>query len=583
MKIKLLLLVATSLLTLGHTERALAAEAVVDFASPTATFDSAKHAMLRADYESFGQCFTKEGRSLMVGSLRMMTRMIAWAGEQDNADQRSVHLAQGIDRINRRYEKSPQPAEVQLDLNASSEDFMAIVRQMAEPINDHSAYLAAVFKLLHANDNRPQKTPPLADAILQNLEIQGDLATATMRGTFLIPRKSKEPITFRRVGLTWKIDQLGSFGAKISENNSSNNSSPAKLIIRADKKPEKFDRKGLASIHHAASNGNLTKLRRLIAEGEDVNLQQRNLRGTALHYAADAGHAHIVRELLKHRADTEARDTRGYSPLLLAAKNGHTKIVKLLLDGGANIQAKPDVGEWTALSLAIRAKQRETAQFLLDHGAKFSQHESFARNMRRSATRLGLQLPPNQLPTAKPITKKKQPRPKKIALPVLPEVSKLKPIDQPNEKGFSKLHYAARIGDVVEMQTLLDQGASVDVRQRTFCGTPLQYAASAGRVEGVHLLIKHKATTDATDLSLRTPLMWAAWKGHADVVQALLDAGADIHKTSRGTRWTALHFAADKGQLEAAQLLIERGASPSTKNTQGKTPLDLNPNIAPPE
>jgi len=167
--------------------------------------------------------------------------------------------------------------------------------------------------------------------------------------------------------------------------------------------------------------------------------------------------------------------------------------------------------------------------------------------------------------------------------PVLPDVATLKPIDRPDEKGFSQLHWAVVARGVESTQTLLDQGADVDVRQRKFQGTPLQYAASSGRLDTVQLLIKHKATVDAVDLSLRTPLMWAAWNGHADVAQALLDAGADLHKTSRGIRWTALHFAADRGKFETAQLLIERGASLTAKNTQGKTPLDLNLNIAPPK
>ncbi len=396
---------------------AMAAQSIADdrevmFVSPDATFNTTKQAMMRGDYETFCQCFSDDGLRLMTGSLRMMTGMIEWAGKQENADKRSVKMAKGLVRINRRYVESQPAAEIQFDLNASAEELMASIRKRAEPINDHSGYIAAIFKLLRANDNRPNKFVPMADAQLLNLKTEGESATAMMSGTFLKPQKSENSIVFRRVGLAWKIEQLGDYGTNVSLTETS--SAPAQQTTLPEKKPKQ---------------------------------------------------------------------------------------------------------------------------------------------------------------------KRRQPRPKKMVLPVLPEVSTLKPIDRPNEKGFSQLHQA---GSAEVPQALIDQGADVDVRQRTFHGTPLQYAASFGRLDVVRLLLKHKATVDAVDLAGRTPLMWAASKGHAEIVEALLEAGASPEQTSRGTKWTALHFAAEKGQFETAQLLIEHGASPAVKNTQGKTPLDLNPNIAPP-
>ncbi|NOY41298.1 MAG: hypothetical protein GXP26_05620 [Planctomycetes bacterium] len=211
MKIKCILLMVACALVATKAERSLAVD---DFISPQVTFDTAKQSMVRGDYEMFCQCFSEEGLSLMAGSLRMMTGMIEWAGEQENADKRSIKMAKGLGRINRRYVESRPAAEIQLDLNASSEEFMDGVRKMAEPINDHPGYVAAVFKLLRANDNRPNKIKPMADAKLEGLKVEGESATAAMSGTFLEPRKSEEPITFRRIGLAWKIEQLGSFGVE---------------------------------------------------------------------------------------------------------------------------------------------------------------------------------------------------------------------------------------------------------------------------------------------------------------------------------------------------------------------------------
>ena len=161
----------------------------------------------------------------------------------------------------------------------------------------------------------------------------------------------------------------------------------------------------------------------------------------------------------------------------------------------------------------------------------------------------------------------------------LPSIEDLRPVDRPDGKGFSELHRAVMGRDLEKVKELLDQGADVDVRQRTYHGTPLQYAASFGRLEAARLLLENKASVDSTDAMGRTPLMWAAWKGHAELVEALLDAGAEVNLATP-KKWTALHYAASKKQREAAKLLVERGANISMENAQGKTPVQLDPNVA---
>ena len=179
------------------------------FATPEATFQTAKQAVGNGDLETFCQCFTDEGLSLMAGSMRMMTGMIHFIGSQEGADEQSAKLAQGIDQINREYVNS-DPPQVNLNMNAPEAEIMAGVRKMAEPIKDRAAYLGAVFKLML--DNAPADMPqPMADAKLQDVQITDNTATATILGTVLMPGKNDTPITFRQVDQAWKIDQLGSF------------------------------------------------------------------------------------------------------------------------------------------------------------------------------------------------------------------------------------------------------------------------------------------------------------------------------------------------------------------------------------
>jgi ankyrin repeat protein len=67
-------------------------------------------------------------------------------------------------------------------------------------------------------------------------------------------------------------------------------------------------------------------------------------------------------------------------------------------------------------------------------------------------------------------------------------------------------------------------------------------------------------------------LINAANKGHSEVVEALLDSGADIDAKDEQNQ-TALHQAANRGHTPIVELLLERGADVNAKNLSGQTPL----------
>ena len=101
-------------------------------------------------------------------------------------------------------------------------------------------------------------------------------------------------------------------------------------------------------------------------------------------------------------------------------------------------------------------------------------------------------------------------------------------------------------------------------------------AAKAGEVAAIaRLLALDKGLINARDKDGSTPLHCAAWKGHAEVVKILLDAGAEVSARSRNEHYgdTALHAAAHGNQKDVVRILIARGADLNAKNRIGRTPL----------
>ena len=113
---------------------------------------------------------------------------------------------------------------------------------------------------------------------------------------------------------------------------------------------------------------------------------------------------------------------------------------------------------------------------------------------------------------------------------------------------------------------------------RRFTGTTLlHFAAGAGCLEVVTLLLRFGVDPNTLGRGDHTPLYCVAnecaSETGAEVVRALVRAGADVNACGGVTRATALHMAARRGHVEIARALLDSGAAVLARDRKGDTPL----------
>ncbi|KAM3835367.1 poly [ADP-ribose] polymerase tankyrase-2 isoform 4-T4 [Vipera latastei] len=137
-----------------------------------------------------------------------------------------------------------------------------------------------------------------------------------------------------------------------------------------------------------------------------------------------------------------------------------------------------------------------------------------------------------------------------------------------------ELFEACRNGDVERVKRLV---RPENVNGRDTAGrksSPLHFAAGFGRRDVVEYLLQSGANVHARDDGGLIPLHNACSFGHAEVVNLLLRHGADPNARDNWN-YTPLHEAAIKGKIDVCIVLLQHGADPSIRNTDGRTALDL--------
>jgi ankyrin repeat protein len=118
---------------------------------------------------------------------------------------------------------------------------------------------------------------------------------------------------------------------------------------------------------------------------------------------------------------------------------------------------------------------------------------------------------------------------------------------------------ASAKGDLAAVKKAVAEG--VDVNAADGLGrTPLIEAAWGGHADVVKYLADKGANVNATDNAGYTPLMRAAEEGHMPVLTCLLHKGASVNVRGKVRGTTPLILAAEKGHLKVLELLLSRGA-----------------------
>jgi len=128
---------------------------------------------------------------------------------------------------------------------------------------------------------------------------------------------------------------------------------------------------GISPLMLAAMNGHTQAVKVLIDMGSDVNAQIETNRNTALTLACFQGRSDVVGLLLEKKANIEHRAKTGLTPLMEAASGGYEQVGRVLLENGADVNAPPvPTTKDTVLTIAAEKGHLKFVQLLIEYGAQ---------------------------------------------------------------------------------------------------------------------------------------------------------------------------------------------------------------------
>jgi len=372
-------------------------------------------------------------------------------------------------------------------------------------------------------------------------------------------------------------------------------------LLDAGADPNALDPAGETPLMNAAHVGTLDAVTLLLDRGAQIDATDSTSQQTALMVAVRENHPDVVKLLIARGAVVNAKTRAGrapawilpnsvpgfghgigivrgglpdrgsrapipggMTPLLYAARDGRTEIVRTLLDAGADVN-HPDANAITPLIAAITNNHPDTARLLIDRGADIKAVDWYGRTALWAAV-------------------------------------ETRNMDVDNATFENSIDRAPFVS-VIEL--LLERGADPNVRTKEsppirrdflrvtgtlawvdFTGqTPFLTAALSGDLTVMKLLLKHGADPTIPTFGGTTALMAAAgvnWvfdqtfdEGRAallDAVKLCVELGLDVNAiNSMGL--TAMHGAANRGSDEIIKYLASLGASADVKDKEGRTPL----------
>lgn len=299
-------------------------------------------------------------------------------------------------------------------------------------------------------------------------------------------------------------------------------------------------------LHKKANDGTFETLP---LENSIIN-QRDILEWTPLHYAGfnpksesrDYTILSVVQNIIDSRADVNAQDVHGLTPLHLACRGlDDNRVIRELLRSGADANMR-DMDERTPLHHAAEQGNKQAVQPLIEAGASVNLIDGLGHTPLHWAVYKG--------------------HPGLIDDLWSDENKRLR-----DHNGRTPLHliamggagldaYGDEMDQLKEVVKKLDERKADKEAKDRFGQTPLHIAVRSGTKAITEKLLEIGAKQHVTDSEKKTPFHFAVWGGHEDLARLLLDLGADIEAEDAGGM-TPLCAAAGMGHQAIVQMLLD--------------------------
>jgi ankyrin repeat protein len=352
-------------------------------------------------------------------------------------------------------------------------------------------------------------------------------------------------------------------------------SAMVELLLKAGADPNTTLPGGETALMTAARVGTLASVKALIARGATIDSQDEKHGQTALMWAAAEGHAPVVEMLVELGADYQARLASGMTPLMFAVREGHGDVVRVLLKAGADVNETVPVEGGrrraiggralppgaTPLLEAVSNAHFELAAQLLDAGAD------------PNANLTGYTALHAIVPVRKPGVGDNDPAPEGSGM-----MSSLELVKKLVAKGADLNARMARRSNLTNTR-LNEVGATPFLLAAQTADAELMKALVAlGADPFIPNLDNSTALIVAAGLATRSPGEDAGTESEVlEAVQVALDLGIDINAVDMNGE-TAMHAAAYKNLPKVVKYLASKGATIEIWNKNDKfgwTPLAI--------
>ena len=233
----------------------------------------------------------------------------------------------------------------------------------------------------------------------------------------------------------------------------------------------------------------------------------------------------MVKFLIARGAAVNVLDGFGNTPMHVACIFGHREVAEELVKNGAEIDSTSEMRSWTPLMLAINESYTDMAEWLIRQGANLNhvdQEQGWTPLL--VACEQGL---------------------REMSIRLIKEGVKIDAkLTGGDVRGRYAIHLASYYGEVEIVRELLEQGQNVNL------------VPEGGGLSALH---------------------WAVYNNHSELLIYLLEYGANPNICAGGIYQdrTPLHYAVTADRPIMARQLLDYGADPLQKDTEGRRPVDL--------